>query len=144
MSYGVDNQGGAFALTIPIIVLGICCGVGTTTASSRCTWAFIRDRAIPGSQWWKKVNTKLNVPLNAMMLCIVVEILLGLIYFGLTAAFNGFSGAGVIFLTIAYVMPIFVSLVTGRKSLKAGEYDFGAIGIFCNVISIGMPRLAPF
>lgn len=137
MSSAIGNQGGAFALTIPIIVMGICCGVGTTTASSRCTWAFARDGAIPGSQWWKKVNTKLDVPLNAMMLCMVVEILLGLIYFGSTAAFNGFSGAGVIFLTIAYVMPIFVSLVTGRKSLKAGAYDFGAFGIFCNIVSVG-------
>jgi len=137
MSYAVGNQGGAFALTIPIIVLGILCGVGCTTASSRCTWAFARDGAIPGSQWWKVVNTKLDVPLNAMMLCMVVEILLGLIYFGSTAAFNGFSGAGVVFLTISYVMPIVVSLVTGRKSLKDGHWDFGAFGVFCNVVAIG-------
>lgn len=141
LSSAIGNKGGAFALTVPIIVLGICCGTGCTTASSRCTWAFARDGAIPGSHWWKKVNTKLDVPLNAMMLCMVVEILLGLIYFGSTAAFNGFSGAGVIFLTIAYVMPIFVSLVTGRKSLKAGAYDFGAFGIFCNVVAIAWTLL---
>lgn len=137
MSSAVGNQGGAFALTIPIIVLGILCGVGCTTASSRCTWAFARDGAIPGSRWWKKVNPKLDIPLNAMMLCMVVEILLGLIYFGSTAAFNGFSGAGVVFLTISYVMPVFVSLITGRKSLKNGHYDFGVFGVFCNVVAIG-------
>lgn len=136
MASAVGNEGGAFALTIPFIVLGILCGTGCTTASSRCTWAFARDGAIPGSKWWKVVNRKLDVPLNAMMLIMVIEILLGLIYFGSTAAFNGFSGAGVIFLTIAYVMPIVMSLATGRKSLKAGEYDFGAFGVFCNVVSI--------
>lgn len=85
LSSAIGNQGGAFALTIPIIVLGILCGTGCTTASSRCTWAFARDGAIPGSKYWKQVNTRLDVPFNAMMLCMVVEILLGLIYFGSTA-----------------------------------------------------------
>jgi len=135
MAQAVGNEGGAFALCIPIIVLAIMCGVGCTTASSRATWAFARDGAIPGSSLWKKVNKKLDVPLNAMMLLMVVELALGLIYFGSTAAFNGFSGAGVIFLTIAYAMPIFISLITGRKSLKDGHYDFGVFGIFCNVVA---------
>lgn len=137
IAQAVGNQGGAFALTIPIIVLGIFCGVGCTTASSRCIWAFARDGAIPGYQLWKKVNPKLDVPLNAMMLCMVCEIALGLIYFGSTAAFNGFSGAGVIFLTIAYAVPIIVSVMGGRKALKNGVYDFGAFGLFCNIVSIG-------
>jgi amino acid transporter len=38
----IGNAGGAFALCVPIIVLGIVCGVGCTTAASRCTWAFAR------------------------------------------------------------------------------------------------------
>lgn len=47
----VGNAGGAFALFIPLLVLGIICGIGCTTAASRCTWAFSRDGAIPGYQW---------------------------------------------------------------------------------------------
>ena len=137
MAQSVGNEAGAFVLCLPIMILGIFCGVGCTTASSRCVWAFARDGAIPGFQLWKQVNKRLDVPLNAMMLLMVCEIALGLIYFGSTAAFNGFSGAGVIFLTIAYVMPIAVSLLGGRKALKNGVYDFGAFGIFCNVVSIG-------
>lgn len=133
----IGNAGGAFALTIPIIVLGILCGVGCTTASSRCAYAFARDGAIPGSHLWKQVNPKLDVPFNAMMLLMVCEIALGCIYFGSTAAFNGFGGAGVVFLTISYVMPIIVSLMGGRKHLAAGEYDFGIFGVFCNVVAIG-------
>jgi amino acid transporter len=141
ISSAIGNEGGAFALTVPIIVLGIICGTGCTTASSRCTWAFARDGAIPGSRWWKQVNRKLDVPLNAMMLIMVIEILLGLIYFGSTAAFNGFGGAGVIFLTIAYVMPIIASLMGGRKALKQGAWDFGAFGLFCNIVAIAWTLL---
>lgn len=98
LKISIGNDGGAFALVVPILVLSILCGVGCTTASSRATWAFARDGAIPGSTWWKKVNTRLDVPFNAMMLCMVVEIVLGAIYFGSVAAFNAFSGSGVIFL----------------------------------------------
>jgi amino acid transporter len=134
----IGNEGGAFALTVPILVLAVFCGVACTTAASRCVWAFSRDGAIPGSKWWKSVNKKLDVPLNAMMLSMVVQLLLGLIYFGSYAAFNAFSGSGVIFLTISYVMPIFVSLVGGRKHLNQGSWNFGTVGIICNVIAIGM------
>lgn len=134
----IGNEGGAFALCVPILILSIFCGTACTTASSRCIWAFSRDGAIPGSGLWKQVNSKLDMPLNAMLFCTTVEVLLGLIYFGSTAAFNAFSGSGVIFLTIAYVMPIAVNLFTGRKHLKAGAWDFGMIGLVCNVISVGM------
>lgn len=38
----IGNEAGAFVLTVPIIILGILCGVSCTTAASRCTWAFAR------------------------------------------------------------------------------------------------------
>lgn len=141
LSSAIGNQGGAFALTIPIIVLGILCGTCCTTACSRCTWAFARDGAIPGSKWWKIVNRRLDVPLNAMLLCAVIEIALGCIYFGSTAAFNAFIGVGVIFLTLSYVSPIVVSLLGGRKHLKMGSWNFGAFGVFCNIVTIGESNL---
>src|SRR5687768_1909078 len=64
----VGSPGGAIGLLIPLMVLAIMCGIACTTAASRCTWAFARDGAIPGSKWWVKVNKKLDVPFNAMML----------------------------------------------------------------------------
>ncbi|KAJ9641679.1 hypothetical protein H2204_002741 [Knufia peltigerae] len=132
----IGNEGGAFALTVPIIVLAIFCGTACTTAASRCIWAFSRDGAMPGSGLWKRINPKLDVPFNAMMLSMSVQILLGLIYFGSAAAFNAFSGSGVIFLTISYVMPVIVSLLGGRTHLREGSWDFGKLGAFCNVITI--------
>jgi amino acid transporter len=137
----IGHNGGAFALTIPLLVLGLFCGTACTTATSRCTWAFARDGAIPGSKWWKTVNTKLDVPLNAMMLTMVVEIALGLIYFGSSAAFNAFSGVGVICLTLAYACPIAVSLLEGRKLVSEGPFYMGVGGLICNCIALGMSSL---
>ena len=133
----VGNAGGAFALTIPLIVLAFICGIGCTTAASRCVWAFSRDGAIPGSKWWSTVNHKLDVPFNAMMLSMVVQILLGFIYFGSSAAFSAFSGVGVICLTTAYATPIVISLMEKRKTVQTASFSLGSLGWLCNVVSIG-------
>lgn len=139
----VDHSAGAFCLLIPLIMLGLICGIGCVTAASRCTWAFARDGAVPGSRWFKEVNPQLGIPLNAMMLGMVVELLLGLIYFGSTAAFNAFSGVGVIFLTLSYAMPVAVSLILRRrKDVKNASFHLGVLGIFCNVVCLGT-SLAP-
>jgi amino acid permease (GABA permease) len=138
----VGSSGGAFGLLFPLIILAIICGIGCTTASSRCTWAFARDGAIPGAKWWSKVNTSLDVPLNAMMLCMVVEIILGILYFGSSAAFNAFSGVGVICLTASYATPIAISLFTGRKQVKTGKFYLGKFGAVANWIALGWSLLA--
>ncbi|KAI0905072.1 amino acid/polyamine transporter I [Ustulina deusta] len=137
----VGNSGGAFGLLIPILVLGIICGIGCTTATSRAIYAFSRDGAIPGSKWWKNVHPKLDVPLNAMILSMIVQIALGLIYFGSSAAFNAFSGVGVIALTAAYAVPIIVSMLEGRKTVSTGSFFLGKLGWVCNIISVAWTLL---
>jgi amino acid transporter len=137
----VGSSGGAFGLLFPLMVLALMCGIGCTTATSRCIFAFARDGAVPGAKWWMKVNRKLDVPLNAMMLSMVCQLALGLIYFGSTAAFNAFSGVGVISLTVSYAVPIAISLMTGRKQVKTGQFYLGAIGTFSNYVSIAWSLL---
>lgn len=134
----VGSSGAAIGLLIPLLVLGLLCGIGCTTAASRATWAFARDGAIPGYKWWRVVNTKLDVPLNAMMLSMVIQLALGLIYFGAAAAFNAFSGVGVICLTLAYAAPILSSVLTGRRQVKDGLFHLGSLGLFCNIVALGM------
>ncbi|KAJ6079703.1 hypothetical protein N7467_009456 [Penicillium canescens] len=131
----IGNEVGSFLLLLPLIVLALLCVIGCTTAVSRSTWAFARDGGIPGSKWWKQVN-KDGVPFNAMMLGTVVQILLGFIYFGSTAAFNAFSGVGVITLTVSYACPIAVSLAGGRKHIKNGQFDLGTLGLVCNIVAL--------
>ncbi|KAJ5741766.1 hypothetical protein N7533_011175 [Penicillium manginii] len=137
MLSATGNSVGAFCLLIPLLVLGLICGIGCVTATSRCTWAFARDGAIPGSGWWKKVDERLGIPLNAMFLGMVIEILLGLIYFGSSAAFNAFSGVGVIFLTLSYACPVTVSLLLRKRlDVMQGRFNLGSLGVFCNIVCI--------
>ncbi|EKD18582.1 hypothetical protein MBM_03575 [Drepanopeziza brunnea f. sp. 'multigermtubi' MB_m1] len=142
ISMAVGSKGGAFALLVPLIVLAIFCGIGCTTAASRATWAFSRDGAIPGSKWWKQIHKGLDVPLNAMLLCTTIQILLGLLYFGSSAAFNAFSGVGVICLTVSYAVPIAVSLIGGRSHISMGKFDMGKLGLVCNFVALAWSALA--
>lgn len=136
--HAIGNSAGAFCLTIPLLVLGIICGVGCVTATSRCTWAFARDGGIPGSGRWRTVNQKFNIPLNALALGMVIEIALGAIYFGSTAAYNAFAGVGVIFLTLSYACPIAVSLIFRRREdIKNGNFNFGVYGLIANIFALG-------
>lgn len=136
----IGSPGGSFGLLVPLLVLAIICGVGCTTAASRSTWAFARDGAIPASHLWKVVDAKLDVPLNSMLLNTVVQVVLGAIYFGSTAAFNAFSSVGVICLTTSYAAPILVSVMGGRRAVKTGSFYLGPIGLVCNVIALGMSQ----
>lgn len=139
----IGNSGGAFGLLIPLLVLAIICGIGCTTAASRCVYAFARDGAIPGSKLWKKIDHRLgDVPLNAMMLSMVVQIVLGVIYFGSSAAFNAFSGVGVIALTASYAAPIVVSMLSGRQTVRTGSFYLGTLGWFCNTIAVAWSLLS--
>lgn len=137
IKHAVGSSGGAFALLVPLIVLGVICGIGCTTASSRCAWAFARDGAIPGSRFWKQIHPIWDVPLHAMAMCMVIELLLSLIYYGSPVAFSAFSGVGVICLTCSYATPIVISLATGRRHLRGAKFYLGKLGYFCNVVSIG-------
>ncbi|KAL2116237.1 hypothetical protein VTJ04DRAFT_8404 [Mycothermus thermophilus] len=132
----VGSSGGAIALLLPLMVLAILCGTACTTAASRCTWAFARDGGIPGSKWWSRVHPKLDLPLNAMMLSMAIQILLGLIYFGSSTAFNAFSGVGVISLTVSYAAPIAVSMLGGRAQLKGAKFSLGKFGWVLNGIAM--------
>ncbi|KAI1432250.1 amino acid permease [Xylaria sp. CBS 124048] len=137
----VGNAGGAFGLLVPILVLGIICGIGCTTATSRSIYGFARDGAIPGSKWFRVIHPKLDVPLNGMMLSMIIQLALGLIYFGSSAAFNAFSGVGVIALTAAYSAPIVVSMIERRKTVATGSFYLGSLGWVCNIVAVSWSLL---
>jgi amino acid transporter len=140
----VANPIGTFCLLFPLIVLALLFGIACTAAASRCTWAFARDGDIQGAKLLGLVDRNFKVPLNAMMLSKATQIFLDCIYFGSETAFNAFSSAGVIFLTVSYAIPIAASLFGGRKDIKKGKFSLGKLGVFCNIVSLCMlPLLKP-
>ncbi|KAJ5158170.1 Acyl-CoA-binding protein ACBP [Penicillium coprophilum] len=130
------SAGGGFGLLFLILGIMLFAGIGSLTAASRCTYAFARDGAIPGFKLWRRVNKKLDVPVWAVVLSAVVDGLLGLIYFGSTAAFNSFTGVATICLSTSYGLPILISLVRGRRAVKESSFSLGRFGFAINCVTI--------
>ena len=130
------SPGGGFGLLFLIIGIMFFAGIGALTAASRCTYAFARDGAIPGYKWWKKVDKRFDVPLGGIILSTIIDCLVGLIYFGSSAAFNSFTGVATICLSTSYGLPILVSVLRGRKLIKHSTYSLGKFGFAINVATL--------
>ncbi|KJX96957.1 gaba permease like protein [Zymoseptoria brevis] len=136
------SKSGGFGLLFLILGIWLFAGTGALTASSRCTYAFARDGAIPGSRWLGTTNSKLGIPLWGLVLSTVVDCLLGLIYFGSTAAFGSFTGVATICLSCGYGLPILVSVLRRRKLVKHSTYSLGRFGFTINIICLVWIALA--
>ncbi|CRG89748.1 Amino-acid permease BAT1 [Talaromyces islandicus] len=130
------SAAGGFGLLFLILGIMMFAAIGSLTAASRCTYAFARDGAIPGFRLWSKVNKRLDVPVNAVILSTLVDCLLGLIYFGSSAAFNSFTGVATICLSTSYGVPILISVVRGRRSVQNSPYSLGKFGYAINIATI--------
>ncbi|KAL6409734.1 Polyamine transporter TPO5 [Ilyonectria robusta] len=130
------SKAGGFGLLFLILGIWFFAGVGSLTAASRCTYAFARDGAIPGHKLWGKVNKKLEMPMWGLILSTVVDMALGCIYFGSSAAFNSFTGVATICLSTSYCVPVLVSLLRGREPVRSSPYALGWLGPIVNWISI--------
>ncbi|EHA46912.1 hypothetical protein MCOR27_002017 [Pyricularia oryzae] len=130
------SAAGGFGLLFLILGIWLFAGVGALTASSRCTYAFARDGAIPGSSLWSRVDHRFGLPLWALTLSTIIDCLLGLIYFGSSAAFSSFTGVATICLSTSYGLPILVSLFQGRRHLAHASYSLGRFGFIINVTTL--------
>ncbi|KND90842.1 Amino-acid permease BAT1 [Tolypocladium ophioglossoides CBS 100239] len=133
----LGSPGGALALTTLILVITFFCSISITVAASRTTWAFARDKAIPGSRLWSKVNEKHNTPIWALTLTTLVQMLLSLIYLGSSSAFNAFVSVGVVALAVSYGIPIALSMADGPAGVNTAPWTFGkTFGWIINSVAV--------
>lgn len=131
----MGTPGGGLALMFFVLGVALFCSVSITTAASRSTWAFARDRAIPLSRIWSKVVNE--TPVFALLLVTIIQMLLGLINLGSSSAFTAFASTGVIALAASYAIPIAISLFTGRKYVAEAHWRVpSTIGYIVNSIAV--------
>lgn len=86
---------------------------------------------------WARVNHPLgDVPVNANALTLGVQLALGLIFLGSTAAFNAFVGVAVICLGASYAMPVAASLANGRRDVADAPFSLGRWGYAVNTFAV--------
>ncbi|VUC26650.1 unnamed protein product [Clonostachys rosea] len=133
----MGSPSGGMALTLLILIINVFCSISITVAASRCTWAFSRDHALPFSGIWSKVNQRYGVPIWALTLTTIVQMLLGLINLGSSSAFVAFVSVGVIALAASYAIPIVISLLSGRKEVSKAAWKMPSnLGWVINIIAV--------
>lgn len=82
--------------------------VGTNNAGSRLAWSMARDRGLPFSTYFAKVDEKFGIPLRCMVAILVIDWALGLIILGNDLAMESIISGGGVVLQFAYVVPVIV------------------------------------
>ncbi len=99
------------------------CGMASVTANSRMSYAFSRDNALPGSQWWSQVNPRTGTPTNSIWLCVVCSVVLTAPALVSTTAYLAVTSIAVIGLYIAYVVPVFLRRT--NPEFRPGTWNLG-------------------
>ena len=122
----VDALGatGGKLLLLIVVVAQLFCGMASVTANSRMIYAFSRDGALPGSNFWHKVNPRTRTPTNAIWLAAIGALILGLPYLWNSTAYAAVTSIAVIGLYVAYVLPTFLRLRLG-SAFNRGPWHLG-------------------
>jgi amino acid permease (GABA permease) len=150
----IDAVGHNLGLFLLFIVVGaqFYCGMSSVTANSRMIYAFSRDGAVPGSQFWHKINPRTRTPTNSIWFAAVGAFILGLPYLWSPVAYAAVTSIAVIGLYIAYGIPILLRLLAGEKfqrgpwHLRQYSYVVGWIAViwiaFIAILFI-LPQVTP-
>ncbi|PRQ26627.1 putative amino acid/polyamine transporter I, amino acid permease/ SLC12A domain-containing protein [Rosa chinensis] len=88
-------------------------------------YAISRDKCIPFSPIWRKVNPRNKVPTNAVWLCATIGMLLGLPILKIEAVITAIVSISTIGWVGGYAVPIFARLVMAEENFKPGPFYLG-------------------
>ncbi|KAF2187358.1 amino acid transporter [Zopfia rhizophila CBS 207.26] len=141
-----ESAAGATVMSIIITLIAIAATAAGITSTSRTLWAFARDKATPFHGYLSHVNTSSQIPVRAVVLVMILQMLLGFIYLGNSTAFNAILSMAILGLYASYCIPIVYFLIFGRPKLQ--PYEFGpfklpkGLGVALNLLAIGWLVLA--
>ncbi|KAJ5634654.1 hypothetical protein N7528_002496 [Penicillium herquei] len=134
------SKAGTCILTTLITVIVIVAGNNILAEGSRSVYAFARDNGLPFSKVFSKVNPKTQVPVNAVLLTLVVQLALDAIEFGTTTGFETVISISTEGFYLSYAMALGSRLLgyfSGHVTKMEGPYAFsGPVSITLNVIGL--------
>jgi len=125
----IDAAGQKTGEFLLLIAIGaqLFCGMSSVTANSRMIYAFARDGALPGSNFWHRINKRTRTPTNSVWLAVVGAFLLMLPALWNTTAYAAVTSIAVIGLYVAYVIPVFLRVRQGDR-FERGPWHLGRWG----------------
>lgn len=119
------------------------CATACLTSASRMTFAFSRDRGIPGSTWLAKVDPRTHIPANAVVFVAVIGVLITLPALvevdvngaPVPVAFYAVTSVAVIGLYLAFAIPIFLRWRMG-DAFEPGSWTLGSKYKWMNIVAV--------
>lgn len=136
---------GACFLASMISIIVLVCANSLMAEGSRALYAFARDRGLPFSRLFAKVDAKRQVPIYSILLCMVVQMALNSIYFGTYTGFATVISIATEGFYLSYAMPLLVRVLarfTGHAKELPGPYTLGKWGIWANLIGLSFLTFA--
>ncbi|KAJ4468961.1 amino acid/polyamine transporter I [Lentinula lateritia] len=134
----MGSKAGGFGMWFIVFGLTVLCGLSVTCATSRATWAFARDKAIPFHHFFAHLGRGRlsDTPVNAYLLSAVIQLALGCIYLGSTAAFNSFIAVSIMCFGCSCAIPILLLLARRREPARDVPFSLGVWGYPLNVLAV--------
>ncbi|KAI9735341.1 MAG: hypothetical protein M1818_006536 [Claussenomyces sp. TS43310] len=106
-----NNKAASCVLASLIVIIDFGCANALLAEGSRSLFAFARDRGLPLSHVVSKVDTRLQVPVVAILVGAVVQMAFNSIYFGTVTGFDTVIAIATEGFYLSYAMPLLVRLI---------------------------------
>ncbi|KAJ3096382.1 hypothetical protein HK100_005585 [Physocladia obscura] len=135
------GKNGAIVILVFIILVSNFIGISALQANSRMVFAFARDGGLPFSSFFGKMNSKLNVPVNAVWVIIIISIIMGLLNLASAVAVNAIFSLATIAMDWSYCIPIVYKIyychITKELTFAPGPFTMGPrLGLVINIIAV--------
>jgi choline transport protein len=110
-------------LLIVIFLPTACTAIGCCITAGRMLWTLGRDNATPFSKWIGHIDKRFECPLNATLVCGIINTILGCIYIGSLTAFSAFVGSFIVLSSASYLAFILPNIITRRKHITPGPFS---------------------
>jgi amino acid transporter len=118
----------AQALSWLVVYVLFFAGVSSVAVTGRITYALMRDKAFPHSDFWAQVHPTLHTPINAIMFVCIFDFLLLLVPLAGdngTTAFASITGLTSIGFQISYALPIALKLYYQPSNFPLTPFHLG-------------------
>lgn len=119
----IGRHGGELLLVVAFVAQFFC-GMASVTANSRMIYAFSRDGAVPGANFWHRINPRTRTPTNSIWFAAVGAFILGVPYLWSPTAYAAVTSIATIGLYIAYVIPTLLRRLRG-DAFQRGPWHLG-------------------
>jgi len=137
---GVGSVVGGTAMASVIIAAMIFATIAALATASRMTWAFAREKGLPGSKYISRVDSRTALPLYSIGLSTIISFLLGLINIGSTTVFNAMISLMIASfyssIIISASVMLYKRLTVPDSQIIWGPFKLGRAGVPVTILAI--------